>query len=98
MLIVSLRVAGSSDAFALNRTRARKQTYVLDFQNTIEDIQTPFRPYFEATALEANSDPNLVYDLEGRLFKFGYLDQNEIERFSQTYYKGGTRRRRPREA
>ncbi len=73
----------------LNRTRPSKdQTYVLDFQNTIEDIQDAFRPYFEVTSLEANSDPNLVYDLEGRLFKFAYLDKDEIERFGVTYYKG----------
>lgn len=73
----------------LNRTRPDKdQTYILDFQNTIEDIQDAFRPYFEVTALEANSDPNLVYDLEGRLFKFAYLDKDEIERFAATYYKG----------
>lgn len=73
----------------LNRTRPGKdQTYILDFQNTIEDIQNAFRPYYEVTALEANSDPNLVYDLEGRLFKFGYLDRDEVERFAQTFYKG----------
>ncbi|MCV9906651.1 DEAD/DEAH box helicase family protein [Brucella sp. HL-2] len=73
----------------LNRTRPGKdQTFILDFQNTIEDIQNAFRPYFEVTELEANSDPNLVYDLEGRLFKFGYLDKEEIERFAQTYFKG----------
>ena len=73
----------------LNRTRQGKdKTFVLDFRNSIEDIQNAFRPYFEVTALEANSDPNLVYDLEGRLFKFGYLDKDEIERFAATYYKG----------
>ncbi|CDN48251.1 type I restriction endonuclease subunit R [Neorhizobium galegae] len=73
----------------LNRTRPGKdQTFILDFQNTIEDIQNAFRPYYEVTALEANSDPNLVYALEGRLFKFGYLDKEEIERFAQTYFKG----------
>jgi type I restriction enzyme R subunit len=73
----------------LNRTMPNKdQTYILDFQNAIEDIQDAFRPYFETTALEANSDPNLVYDLEGRLFKFGYLDRDEIERFALTFYKG----------
>jgi type I restriction enzyme R subunit len=73
----------------VNRTRPGKdQTFVLDFQNSIEDIQDAFRPYFEVTALEANSDPNLVYDLEGRLFKFAYLDKDEIERFAATYYKG----------
>ncbi|WP_336967639.1 type I restriction endonuclease subunit R [Sphingobium aromaticiconvertens] len=73
----------------LNRTRPGKdQTFILDFQNAIEDIQDAFRPYFEVTALEANSDPNLVYDLEGRLFKFAYLDKDEIERFAATYYQG----------
>ena len=34
------------------------------------------------------SDPNMVYDLEGRLYRFGYLDKEEIERFAQTYFKG----------
>lgn len=73
----------------LNRARAGKErTYILDFQNTIEDIQTAFRPFYEATSVEAMSDPNQVYDLEGRLFKFGYLDKDEIERFAQTYFKG----------
>jgi len=42
----------------------------------------------EATAVEALSDPNLIYDLEGRLFKFGYLGKDEIERFARTYFKG----------
>ena len=73
----------------LNRTiHGKDQTYILDFQNTIEDIQNAFRPYYEVTELEANSDPNLVYLLEGRLFKFSYLDKCEIERFAQTFYKG----------
>lgn len=33
------------------------------------------------------TDPNQVYDLEGRLHKFGYLVKAEIERFAQTYFK-----------
>jgi type I restriction enzyme R subunit len=73
----------------LNRTMAGKErTFILDFQNSIEDIQNAFRPYYEQTALEAISDPNQVYDLEGRLMKFGYLDKKEIERFAATFYSG----------
>ena len=72
----------------LNRMMPGKSTYILDFQNTIEDIQTAFRPFYEVTDLEAMSDPNQVYELEGRLFKFGILDRDEIERFAETYYKG----------
>jgi len=73
----------------LNRTmHGKTKTCILDFQNTMEDIQDAFRPYFEVTALEAMSDPNQVYALEGRLLKFGYLDAGEIERFAETFYKG----------
>ena len=73
----------------LNRTfPAKERTFVLDFQNTIEDMQTAFRPYFEVTALEANSDPNQIYELEARLRTYGILDQNEIDRFAETFYKG----------
>lgn len=73
----------------LNRTRPGKdQTYILDFQNTIEDIQTAFRPFFEVTGVEVMSDPNQIYELEGRLFKFGFLDNEEIGRFAEIFYKG----------
>ena len=75
----------------LNRTmhdHGKNDTYILDFQNTIEDIQNAFRPYYEVTTLEATSDPNLVYDLEGRLFRLNYLDKDEIDHFAQTFYKG----------
>ena len=73
----------------LNRTcPGKERTYVLDFQNTIEDIQAAFKPYYEVTALEANSDPNQIYELEARLKTFGILDQDEIDRFAETFYKG----------
>lgn len=58
------------------------------FQNTIEDIQNAFKPFFEVTGLEANSDPNQIYELEARLKTFGILDHDEIERFAETFYKG----------
>ena len=73
----------------LNRTHPGKErTYVLDFQNTTEDVQTAFAPFFEATVIEANSDPNQIYALESRLRAFGILDAGEIERFAATFYKG----------
>lgn len=73
----------------LNRTMPGKdQTYVLDFQNTIDDIQEAFKPFFEVTALEETSDPNQVYALEQRLMTFGIIDREEVQRFAQTYYSG----------
>ncbi|MDF2096026.1 type I restriction endonuclease subunit R [Aquibaculum arenosum] len=73
----------------LNRTMAGKQrTYILDFQNSIEDIQEAFKPFFEAAALEETSDPNQVYALEARLRRFGIIDRAEVERFAQNFFKG----------
>lgn len=73
----------------LNRTYPGKgRTFVLDFQNTIEDVQNAFKPFFEVTGLEANSDPNQIYELEARLKTFGILDQGEIDCFAETFYRG----------
>src|SRR5215211_1878105 len=73
----------------LNRTAPGKdRTYILDFQNTTDEIQEAFRPFYEATHLEETSDPNQIYALEGRLQTFGVLDPGEIDRFAATFYKG----------
>ena len=72
----------------LNRTAYSKDnTYILDFQNTIEDIQNAFKPFFESTSLEAISDPNQIYELEGRIKSFSIIDESEVNRFAETYYK-----------
>ena len=73
----------------LNRTMARKtQPIILDFQNTVEDIQNAFRPFFEVTELEENSDPNQIYELEARIKAFGLIDEAEVQSFAETFYKG----------
>jgi type I restriction enzyme R subunit len=73
----------------LNRTYPGKErTFILDFQNTMDDIKEAFRPYYEVSSLEAVSDKNQVYQLETRLRAFGYLDNDEIERFAATFFKG----------
>lgn len=73
----------------LNRTCPGKEhTFVLDFQNTIEDIQNAFKPFFEATSVDDISDPNQIYELEGRIKAFSIIDDEEVNRFAEIYYKG----------
>ena len=44
---------------------------------------------FEVTGLEAVSDPNQIYELEGRLFKFGISrSATRSSALPQTFYKG----------
>lgn len=73
----------------LNRTYPGKErTFILDFQNTIDDIKEAFRPYYEVSGLEVVSDKNQVYQLEARIRKFGIIDNSEVERFAVTFFKG----------
>jgi type I restriction enzyme R subunit len=73
----------------LNRTYPGKErTFILDFQNTTDDIKESFKPFFEISSLESVSDKNQVYQLETRIRAFGYLDNDEIERFAATFFKG----------
>lgn len=74
----------------LNRTFPNKHNssiYILDFQNEAEDIKEAFKPYFESTSVESVSDPNQIYDLEGRIKSYGIIDEKEVNRFAEVYYK-----------
>lgn len=66
----------------LNRIYPSKErTFILDFRNTVDEIQEAFKPYYNVTQLEDVSDPNQIYNLDARLKAFGILDAAEIDRF-----------------
>lgn len=70
----------------LNRTYPDKErTFILDFRNTVEEIQEAFKPYYNATSLEDISDPNQVHVLQARLHAFGILIEAEIDRFVERF-------------
>ena len=71
----------------LNRTYPNKQTFVLDFQNSVEDIQKAYKPYFEMTNIDKVTDPNVVNDLWYQLHSYGIYTDEEINDFTVLYYK-----------
>ncbi|WP_404924976.1 UvrB domain 3-containing protein [Mesorhizobium sp. ORM16] len=59
----------------LNRTyHGKERTFILDFQNTMDDIKEAFRPFYEVSSIEAVSDKNQIYQLEARIRQFGFVD------------------------
>lgn len=73
----------------LNRTHPGKErTFVLDFQNTTDDVAEAFAPYFEATGLEERTDLNQIYDLEGKISGSRYILKDEVERFAAGFFRG----------
>lgn len=71
----------------LNRTiKGKEDTFVLDFVNSAEDMQKAFQPYYEATVLEGETDPNVIYDLKNTLDGYQIYQPSEIEHFANVYY------------
>jgi type I restriction enzyme R subunit len=71
----------------LNRImRGKEDTFVLDFINTAEDIQKAFKPYYEATILEQETDHNVIYDLKNALYGYEIYQTSEVEYFAAVYY------------
>jgi type I restriction enzyme R subunit len=75
----------------LNRTtRGKEDTFVLDFANTQEEIKKAFQPYYEATVLESETDPNSIYDIKRMLDDFHIWQYSEVEAFAKKFYQKTT--------
>ena len=71
----------------LNRTHPGKQgAMVLDFANEAEEIRKAFEPYYETTLLSEQTDPNLLYEVQGRLLDFGVFTADDVEAFARVYF------------
>jgi len=83
-MYVDRRLAGIQAVQTLSRLNrahpGKDTTYILDFVNSFEEILAAFRQYFETAEIEAETDPNLVYDLRQKLDAQGYYDQFEVDR------------------
>ena len=68
----------------LNRTTAGKNsTFVLDFENTEQDIKDAFLPYYEAATLEGCTDLNRVYDLRNKLGNYMLYNFDDVKAFNE---------------
>ena len=66
----------------LNRTcRGKDSTFVLDFENTTDDIRSAFLPYYEITELEGSSDPNRVYDARHKVRDLMLYNDEDVDTF-----------------
>jgi len=67
----------------LNRSHPlKKDTFVLDFANTAEDIENAFKPYFESTILGEATDPNKLFDLQDALDNYQVYSREQVAEFS----------------
>lgn len=81
-------VAAVQTLSRLNRTCSipGKRTFVLDFVNTWETIRASFSNYYEATELDAVTDPDVIYNLASRLDGYHVYDPSEVEAVATAYF------------
>jgi type I restriction enzyme R subunit len=78
----------------LNRAHPLKRdTFVLDFMNDAETIQTAFAPYYRTTILAEETDPNKLHDLKAALDGAEVYTQAQIDELVGLYLGGADRDR-----
>lgn len=66
----------------LNRTcKGKTDTFVLDFENTDENIKESFQRFYEGTLLEGRTDFNKVYDLRTKIQPYMLYNFDDVERY-----------------
>lgn len=68
--------------------KVSEDLFVLDFYNTIEDMQESFKDFFTATTLSSGTDVNILHELKNTLSNMGVFDWEEVKVFSDLFVKG----------
>jgi type I restriction enzyme R subunit len=63
----------------------KKDTFILDFYNSAEEIKEAFDPYFTSTILSEETSPNKLNDLLDALEKFEVYNQEVVKDFFEKY-------------
>ena len=76
----------------LNRAHPKKyDTFVLDFQNNVDDIKESFEPFYRSTILSDETDANRLHDLQTILDGHQIYTPHEIDDFVSRYLSGADR-------
>ncbi len=72
----------------LNRIHPHKEdTFILDFVNDREEIREAFKQFYEGAEFGEEAEPEQLYQLKNELDASGIYLREEVERFSEIYFK-----------
>ncbi len=78
----------------LNRAHPGKHDcFILDFQNDADTIEQAFAPYYRATLLSEETNPDKLHDLKGALDSHQVYSPEQVEAFVRQYLDGADRDR-----
>ncbi len=72
----------------LNRTNPGKtETFVIDFQNKLDDIYSAFLQYYQGTSLVDKTDPSYLFNLYAMIMDIGIITIADLDKFAETFFK-----------
>lgn len=91
-MYVDKRLSGIAAVQTLSRLNRicppyNKQTFILDFKNSYEDIKRAFEPYYDGTILSESINPETVYDLIAKVDAYNFMDFSDVLSFNEYAYK-----------
>ncbi|MCD8285209.1 MAG: DEAD/DEAH box helicase family protein, partial [Prevotellaceae bacterium] len=87
-------VAAVQTLSRLNRCHPKKRdTFVLDFCNSADTIQSAFQRFYKTTILSDKADPNKLNDLMSTVESFSIYTTEELDELCRLYIKGEPRER-----
>ena len=76
----------------LNRCHPKKRdTFVLDFANDADAIQTAFQRYYKTTILSKEADPNKLNDLIAEIESANIYTEDDVRTLNEMYWSGAER-------
>ena len=57
-----------------------------NFKSFVDNFEETFEPYYETTVLSEATDPNLLYEVQGRLLDVGVYTEAEVDAFAALYF------------
>jgi type I restriction enzyme R subunit len=76
----------------LNRAHPKKyDTFVLDFQNDPDSIRASFDPYYRATILSEQTNPDKLHDLKADLDRYQVYAYDQVDQLVALYLRGAAR-------
>ena len=65
----------------------KTETFIVDFQNSIDDIYNAFMPYYHGTSLVDVTDQSYLFNLYTMIMDFGIIAIEDLDKFAETFFK-----------
>ena len=97
-MIVDKRLRGVKAVQTLSRLNrvcpGKSDTFILDFENTEEEILNAFQPFYQETSLGQEINTDLIYKTQNELRGYGIYSDSDIEAFAKEYFAMGEQDKR----